>query len=216
MNRSSKFSVIRFAIYVLILLFVSCEKVVEFDIDNTERYVVVNALPCTDSLLFVNVTYSRFFLDNQDFQPVTDATVSINYNGTTLISTRRDGANYGFPYQVTAGDTLTLSVTVPGYATITAGTRAVPRPSMTTPVAAIDTLMPISMGDITFTLTDNADRSDWYYVYVLERDSGSQWNLWEEKWDKVAVSSKLQAIDPCGMDPASFPDLREFSKRNSQ
>ena len=176
-------------IILFALLFASCEKIVEFDIDDTERLVVVNALPCTDSLLFVNVTYSRFFLDNQAFQPVTDATVTIGYNGTTLTSTRREGANYCFPYQVTAGDTLTLSVSVPGHATITAATRALPQPAMTTPVAEIDTLMPISMGDITFTLTDNANLNDWYYIYVLERDSGARWNLWEEKWDTIDTVS---------------------------
>jgi len=174
-----------FSIITACALLCSCEKVIELDDDYLEPIVVANALPCTDSLIFVNITYSRFFLDNREFQPVANATVTIDVNGTALSSTQRDGANYLFDYSVVAGDSLTLHVAIPGHDEITAGTRAVPLPNMTTPLAEIDTLMPISMGDIIFTLTDDASRSDYYYIYVLERDSGTQWNQWENHWDTV-------------------------------
>ena len=176
---------IRYIIPIICALFASCEEVVEFDIEDTKPFVVVNALPNTDSLLFVNITYSRFFLDNQPFRPVTDATVTLDINGTTYAISQRDGANYLSNYIVTAGDTLTLTVAVPGYETITAGTRAVPLPDITSLVTEIDTLQPITAGEISFTLTDPANTKNYYLVYISERDSGTQWNLWEEKWDTI-------------------------------
>ena len=63
---------------LLALLTAGCEEVMEFDIDEGSRAVVVNALPCADSTLFVNITYSRFFLDNTPFQPVVGADVSMD------------------------------------------------------------------------------------------------------------------------------------------
>ncbi len=173
--------------YIAIVFFAllcSCEKVVEFDIEEMERHVVVNALPCTDSALFVNITYSRFFLDNQPFQAVTDATVTVDINGTSVTSSGRDGANYLFGHTVTAGDTMTVHVNVPGHDEIVGGTRIPALPTMLPPVAEIDTLMPISMGNVTFTLDDPVG-NNYYYTYILERDSGTQWNLWESKWDTI-------------------------------
>ena len=175
----------RYIILIVCAMLCSCEKVMEFDIEESDRMVVVNALPSTDSLLFVNITYSRFFLDNQPFTAVTDATVSIEVNGTTMASTGRDGANYLFGYTATAGDTLTLHVSTPGRPDIIGGTRVVPLPDMLPPLAEIDTLQPITAGEITFTLTDPAEMTNYYYIYLTERDSGRQWNQWEERWDTI-------------------------------
>lgn len=173
-----------YALVAVALLFTSCEKVVEFDIEQTEPFVVVNALPSTDSLLFVNITYSRFFLDNQPFRPVTDATVTLYVNGTPMAVTQRDGANYISTYNVVAGDSLTISVDVDGQ-TISGSTRAVALPNISTPIAEIDTLQPITAGNITFTLSDMPDKHNYYLVYISERDSGTQWNQWEERWDTI-------------------------------
>lgn len=162
----------------------SCEKVVEFDVEDLQQSVVVNALPCTDSLFFVNITYSRFFLDNKDFTPVDNATVTLDINGTSTSFTSRDGANYYFGYNATAGDTLTLSVDVPGHPTITGGTRVPALPNMTSPLAELDTLLPFNTAEISFTLTDPIGEN-YYYIYVMERDSGSRWNDWDKVWDTI-------------------------------
>ena len=176
---------LKYIAVVLCTLMCSCEEVLEFDIDDGERMVVVNALPATDSLLFVNITYSRFFLDNQPFVAVDDATVFVDINGVNHYPYQQNGANHLFNYHVMPGDTLTLHVSLPGREPIVGGTRAIPLPDMPTPLAEIDTLQPITMGDITFTLTDPGDIENYYYIYVLERDSGVQWNMWEKKWDTI-------------------------------
>ena len=179
-------SVFRFPLSaLLVLLFASCEKVVEFDIDDTQRQVVVNALPMTDSTFFVNITYSRFFLDNQAFAPVTDATVTLSANGTPVAFAGRNEGNYNFTYTVAAGDSLELSVDIPGRPTITAATRALAMPSVTSLTALIDTLQPITAGEIAFQLDDQQGLANHYLIYIAERDSGSRWNWWEERWDTI-------------------------------
>ena len=91
----------RYIILIVCAMLCSCEKVMEFDIEESDRMVVVNALPSTDSLLFVNITYSRFFLDNQPFTAVTDATVSIEVTGTTMVATVRTTCSATPPRQAT-------------------------------------------------------------------------------------------------------------------
>lgn len=167
-----------------LILFASCEKVIEFDIQDSDRYVVVNALPCTDSLFFANITYSRFFLDNQAFPAVTNATVMLDINGTLYGSTSRDGANYLFAYHAAQGDTLTLHVDIPGREAIVGGTRVPYLPDMQAPIAELDTLMPFNTAEITFTLNDPSGRN-YYYIFLTERDSGIQWNRFEKKWDTI-------------------------------
>lgn len=172
-------------LFVAILLSAACERVVEFDADDIERMVVVNGLPCTDSTLFVNITYSRFFLDNQAFVPVDNAIVTVDVNGTTIASSTRDGANYYFNYTAAAGDTMTLSVSVPGHDEVRGGTRFPALPCMTTPTAEIDSTLPITAGVVSFTLSDPSKMENYYNIYVMERDSGSQWNQWEARWDTI-------------------------------
>lgn len=171
-------------LFLVSLLASSCEKVVEFDIQDSDRYVVVNALPSTDSVFFANITYSRFFLDNQPFMPVTNASVSLDINGTTTSFSQRDGANYFFGYRAMAGDTLTLHVNVPGREEIIGGTRQPALPDMTTPSAILDTLLPFNTAEISFTLTDPAGKNH-YNIFISERDSGIRWNQWEKKWDTI-------------------------------
>lgn len=189
---------------LVLFLFGGCEEVMEFDIEEGERHVVVNALPCTDSVLFVNVTYSRFFLDNQSFLPVTGATVTVDVNGVSIASTTQEGANWMFGYTATAGDLLTVHVSVAGREEVS-GTTVVPSlPDMTVPVAEIDTLQPISAGEITFSLSDPVEVSNYYYIYVLEHDSGSRWNRWEEKWDTIdtVVYAYFNCLDVQLTDPS--------------
>lgn len=169
---------------IIVALMISCEKVVEFDIQDSDRYVVVNSLPCTDSLVFANITYSRFFLDNQSFPPVNDAKATLEVNGTDYPSIGRDGANFSFAYRALAGDSLTLRVTVPGRDAIFCGTRIPSLPDMQAPLAEIDTLQPFNTAEITFTLNDPSGRN-YYYIYITERDSGTRWNRWKEKWDTI-------------------------------
>lgn len=175
-----------------ILLFIAstallsgCEKVLDIDIDISQRHVVVNSLPRADSTLFVNITYSRFFLDNTDFIPVDGATLTLWVNGNEYSPTSHVGANHFFGVIPASGDSLSLLVTVPGRQPITATTRIPTTPVLATPNAEIDTLQPFDSGDIIFTLGDPANEKNYYYVYIMEHDSGSRWNIREHQWDTI-------------------------------
>jgi len=192
-------------LYILLCLqCLSCEEVLEYDFENSERHVVVNGLPCADSTLFVNLTYSRFFLDNQPFVPVEDATVTLSVDGAAPLDGSRNGANWSFNYVAHGGEVLTLHVSIPGRDAITAQTHVPALPDMTTPTAEIDTLQPIDAGDILFTLNDPADEQNYYYIYVHEHDSGTRWNRWEQKWDTIdtVVYAYFNCLDLQISDPS--------------
>lgn len=174
------------AMVATLLLCTGCEKVVEFEIEDTERDVVVNGLPCTDSMLFVNLTYTRFFLDNREFLPVTNADVSVDVNGVLHTFSSREGANYLFNYYCTEGDTLTVHVNIEGRNEIVGGTRVPALPAIDSLSMILDTTMPfLNSGEVSFVLNDNAMQSNYYYIYITERDSGSRWNEWYHKFDTI-------------------------------
>lgn len=174
-----------FLIVVAALMLTACEEVMEFDIEEGERAIVVNALPCADSTLFVNVTYSRFFLDNTAFQPVAGADVKMEINGTMTPYTSYQDGNYYFAHTLAGGDTLTVHVGIEGRDEIVGGTRMPYIPALLNFKAEIDTTQPITAGELTFLLDDDAAQRNYYLIYISERDSGTSWNHWEEKWDTI-------------------------------
>ncbi len=170
---------------LLLSLFCSCEKVLDIGTLSEERFITVNALPCADSQMFVNITYSRFFLDNSDFETVDDVYVVLYSNGVEMISTQQDCANHFFDYTVKEGDSISLLITIAGRNDITGSSHVPFFPDMSVPLTEVDTTQPFTMGDINFTLNDRAGESNYYRIYVDERDSGSRWNRYEERWDTI-------------------------------
>ncbi len=180
---------IHIMLIIATLALTACEEVMEFNIDEGERAIVVNALPCADSTLFVNITYSRFFLDNTQFHPVSDADVKIDINGTLTPCSHYADGNYFFAHTLAGGDTLTLHANIDGHDAIVGGTRVPHLPNMLDFKAQIDTTQPITAGELTFKLVDDATQQNYYYIYVCERDSGTRWNRWELKWDTIDTVS---------------------------
>lgn len=119
-------------IYPVVLLAValsaSCEKVVEFDIEETTPKLVVMARGEADSLMSVSLKYSRFFLDAHDFAVVNNAVVSMECNGVQWPQAVYDDERYYFNQACHDGDTLTLHVKAPGTEEIVQGCRVPQRP----------------------------------------------------------------------------------------
>lgn len=154
----------RYILIVLLLAVVmsSCEKVVDFDPGDVSPYVVVVSKPVSDSLVSVYVGYSRFFLDNREFDGVDNATVTITSGNNTAVGTYDpkcfvqsdyyDDWNgyYGFTtyyggYKFTVcphpGDTMRLNANVPGYDNVVTATTVVPqKPQVEIVDFVIDTL----------------------------------------------------------------------------
>lgn len=145
-------------ILMLAALMNSCEKVVDFNPGEVEPYVVVVSKPVSDSLVSVYVGYSRFFLDNREFNGVDNATVTITSGGNTAVGTYDPRCFYyddyyyygmdttfygGYKFTVCPhpGDTMRLSASVPGHDnTVTATTVVPPQPQVEIVDYVIDTL----------------------------------------------------------------------------
>lgn len=118
--------------YILLLfaavVFTSCEKVIDFEPDVINPYVVLISQPESDSLVTVYLSRSRFFLDNSWEVPyISDAKVSLHVGDVTYDGTYIDGSDRGyylFGVRPQPGDSLYVEAMVPGEeGTVSAGTR---------------------------------------------------------------------------------------------
>jgi hypothetical protein len=110
----------------------SCEKVIEFNGEQTDPYAVIYSAMESDSTLQVRLTYSRFFLSSTDFSVINNATIHLYSNGVEVPQATNDRSCYYFGYHPQPGDTLNIKVEVPGYkrGILTAGTRVPAKPKV--------------------------------------------------------------------------------------
>ena len=122
------------------LLLGSCEKVVEFRVEEMAPQLVLVSKPECDSTLCVNLHYSRFFLDQNPFRPVENASVTLWCNGQQVPQAVADTGFYRFSRAAQAGDSLSVEVYVPGFDTVRAVTQVPDRPRVTLVEALADSL----------------------------------------------------------------------------
>lgn len=160
----------------------SCEKVIEFDGDQTESYMVMISKPNTENPWKVRLTESRFFLYNDTIATIKGADVSIEVNGHTpnSIVTNQGNGMYNLNYTPQPGDSLTLHVSVAGKGTMTAGCRMPQRAVISGLSCTYDTThnttdyygSPIAYasGAVTARLTidDPANEDNYYILKVIE------------------------------------------------
>ncbi|MDA3890363.1 MAG: DUF4249 domain-containing protein [Salinivirgaceae bacterium] len=60
-------------LFIMVLLFISCEKVIDIELEESEQMIVVNSVINPDSLILVNLTRNRHILDNADIQPMEES-----------------------------------------------------------------------------------------------------------------------------------------------
>lgn len=108
-----------YTLYVFLLLgfLASCETEIPFEGKVTEPVLVVNCLACSDSLLQVNVTASRFFLTDEDtFSIVPNATVALYVNGSFTENLNPLGHGYyQSSYAPRVGELIRLQATALGF-----------------------------------------------------------------------------------------------------
>jgi hypothetical protein len=109
-----------FSIIAILLMFgllAACETEIPFNGTETDPVLVVNCLPCTDSVIQANITSSRFFLSNEnEFRVVSNATVALYVNGTFLENLTDLGQGmYRGQYVSKEGDAVRLNVSANGY-----------------------------------------------------------------------------------------------------
>ncbi|MEA4935612.1 MAG: DUF4249 domain-containing protein [Paludibacter sp.] len=100
-----------------LLLFVSCEKEIEFNGEISEPMVVLNSYISPDSIIYAHLTKSRFFLNNNrgfEFINNADILVYVNHVFREKLNFTENGIYRG-TFKPTAGDTVRLLVKVTGY-----------------------------------------------------------------------------------------------------
>lgn len=169
---------------VVALSFASCEKVMEFDIDGSSGRPVLNALPSLGKQMFVNYSYSHFFLDNNVSQPIPNTEMRLSVNGVDLYPSRIDGCNYFFDYFLQPDDRLDISVSSDGNS-VSASTYVPRSPNMFDVTTVVDTTMTFNTAVINFDIQNHPDYKEYYYFTISQRDSGVRYNSYLEIYDTV-------------------------------
>lgn len=166
-------------IVLLMLLVAGCEKVIDFDIEDVEPYVVVMSMPDEDSTMSVRMTYSRFFLSTEEFETVAGANVSLIANGTKY-SSSFDNGRYVFTYQVKAGDALQLEAVLSDGQVVKANTQVPQKPAVSNVEQTVNTLR--------FTLSDPAGEQNYYRITIQVKGS----TIWV--MDSIEVGGEMYYI----------------------
>ncbi|MCX6308089.1 MAG: DUF4249 family protein, partial [Bacteroidia bacterium] len=103
--------------FLMLCILLSCETEIPFNGPETKPVLVVNCLACTDSVIQVTVTASRFFLSNETvFKNVTNATVALYVNGIFTENLINNGLGvYQSTFIPAEGDVVKLYVSATGY-----------------------------------------------------------------------------------------------------
>ena len=178
-------------VWLFSFTFSSCEKVMEFPIEDQTPLVVVSSLPTADSTLLVRLSKSRFFLSDGPFPTVDDASVTVEVNGVQYPLSFLSHGNYTNSIIVHEGDSLSLFIEVPGYGSLTSSARVPSRPVIKD-TAYFDTLLPdayIPMENFRFTLCDEPEVENYYRIYMTETARLGNYDPDSDTWTWVRDST---------------------------
>ena len=175
----------RYTIIVLLLLsLVSCEKVIPFDTSISEHEMVLNAVPSAEKQLFVYFANTRFFLDSTNNQPNGGTDMVMSINGIDYRPTSVDRCNYFFDYTVQEEDSLAIRIQA-GDRAITAHTTVPRMPRISQPVAYTNDTGAFHLLLVNFNIDDYPDHKDYYCITLRQRDSGSRYSHYFERYDTI-------------------------------
>ena len=181
----TKNNIITIAATVLVLVGVSsCTK--ELDIEPpANRQLVLNGEPLAGTRAFVNFAYTRFFLDNNNDQPVPGAEVTLVANGVRYSSDSLSKCNYFFPYTIQEDDSLAVEVSLPDGRTVNAETWVPFQPVVEDFTVQFRRTLIFNILDARFKLSDHANVNEIYSIAINVRDSGRKYNEWKGTYDTV-------------------------------
>ena len=209
---------------LLLILFCSCEKIVEFDPGEVEPHVVMISRPVTDSLVSVHMSYSRFFLDGHTPSAVSNAQINMTVNGVPVSVSNEGDGEYLLNVRPQPGDSLDIKATVPGYdRTLHASTVVPPRPVIQLVDYFIDTTSNYDYGMVyyrlRFKVIDPSHNS--YYGIGLDAadvgmhfyDSTNYYTHYDSVWWDTTnwVSQWFTIDDPIVNNSSDADDLFDFS-----
>lgn len=121
--------------------FASCEKVIEFNGDITDPYIVVISMPESDSTWMLRISQSRFFLSSADVPSIDNAQVIVTVNGNESTATSEGSGMYNTGIVPQPGDSLSIRVITTNRGEVTAGCRIPQRPNISDFTVEYDTTM---------------------------------------------------------------------------
>lgn len=159
----------KFFIYIVLILSIflfACEKEIEFSGNDVKTKLVLNGLLAPDSMVKINLSGSRFFLNDDSFKIINNATVDLWKDGIKIENLSNVGNGYyESAYIIETGDNIQIKASCDGFESIECSTKIVP----STPIISADTI--------------NFKEEKLYYSYqlsengVYETDSSSYYLL---------------------------------------
>lgn len=203
----------------LVVVLTACETIIDVDTEDIDPYAVLMSRAEPDSLLTVRMTWSRYTLDNHPFRPITDATVSLELNGTAVSSSNLSDGNYRFAVVPQPGDTMTLTAYVPdGDRTLTAGARVPLKPNFDIVELVADTTS--SYGDVYYRMrikVTDPSHHGFYKLMVFPSDWTFPWvdSLGSYDWSQPTIDSSysystyIRVKDPVLTDASAIEALSD-------
>lgn len=175
--------------------FASCEKIIEFNGDVTDPYLVVISKPQADSTWMLRVSQSRFFLSNAEVPAINNAQVIVTVNGNESTASSEGMGMYNTGIVPQPGDSLSIRVISPHLGEVSAGCRIPQRPVVSDFTIEYDTTMNEHWwtdiddsvhingyveGNINlhFKLHDPANERNYYMVRLATKT----WESWSYRW----------------------------------
>ena len=122
---------------IITVLFSACEKEIKFSGDEVKTQLVLNGLLTPDSAVKINLTESRFFLDDGAFKNIDNATVILWKTGNKIEDlSNTGGGNYSGTYIPNVDDNLRITVSCEGFDPVECSTGIV----ASTPIISVDTM----------------------------------------------------------------------------
>lgn len=167
-----------------LLLFASCEKVIEFDTTISDSELVLNGVPSAGKQLFVNLSYTHFFLDTNHYQPVNDMNMVVSVNGHDYHPTTNRLGNFFFDYTLQEDDSLAIHIQA-GDHIITSHTTVPRMPDISTPMAFTSDTGTFHLLIVNFNIKDHPNYKDYYCITLRQRDSGSRYHPFLDSYDTI-------------------------------
>ena len=222
-------------VLLLAALMSSCEKVVEFDPGDVSPYVVMVSKPVGDSLVSVYLGYSRFFLDNREFNLIDNATVTITSGNNSAVGTydphcfiQRDyyyyddyygyydyygdttyQGGYAFTLRPNPGDTMRINAIIPGRDEVVSAMTVVPRqPQIEIVDFVVDTIDENMYGsDCNYRLRFRINCNSNREFFCVKLLSGNLQLLEDTTiWDSINMSSQFFSVNDPIVNNASLED----------
>ena len=193
---------------LLPLLLVSCSKALDVE-EPAERDLVLNAVPAAGRQAFVHFSYTRFFLDNNNDQPVPGAQVHLSVNGVPLTLDSVVRCRYYFDRVLQEDDSLDIDILAAGR-TVHASTYVPLYPQVSAFMSTYLATSTFNFVLAAFNLTDHAGRDEYYNITVTERDSGARRNEWTGLLDTVDTVQSAMLYVP-GSEEITASDVAAYS-----